>query len=423
MTAHVLALGRHSGIVDRLWAAGATTSLLCGPGSNLERVDTAEYQVVAVLDDDAEATWLRAAVALHAVTPFTAVVALDDPQAAIAARIAEQLRLQGTNPLDVVTDAHDKVRLRERLRGAGGHQPLVAVAAHPDDVVAFGQRYGWPVVVKPTFGAGSTGVTVGVTPPDAEAAFARASAYTADTRTGLVHVEEQLDGLLLTVDTFTVAGEHHVLMIGFELFSTTTPSPLYFCTGIPAPITPDQWDLVRGTMVETLDALGVETGPAHSEVFLATDETGTDTVTVVEVQLRLGGDFPELTHRLTGVDLGEVWAQHLLGADVTEHLLDLTDKVAELDAAAVFLWGAPDVSGVLRSVETADGNRPPEPELITRREPPFAVRTVTTLDDVPVAVLGEGRTPRHAIQQARRALSAIRLRTEVEPVTAQEDHE
>ena len=62
-------------------------------------------------------------------------------------------RGKGVHPgPDALVHAQDKVVMRERLSGLGVPCPVFAVVDGPDDLIAFGNRNGWPVIAKTSRG-------------------------------------------------------------------------------------------------------------------------------------------------------------------------------------------------------------------------------------------------------------------------------
>jgi biotin carboxylase len=211
------------------------------------------------------------------------------------------------------------------------------------------------------------------------------------------------------VDTFSHNGEHRVLMTGFELVGN--PHPVVVCTGVPAPLTPEQHAKVGSTVTAALTALGVLTGPAHTEVLV----DGQD-VFLVETQLRPGGDFPELTQAVTGLDAYQLWADQLLGGNP----LPSIDRARppERATAAVMMWGGPGARGTYESVRGISEmqNRSDVKWVHVIQEPPVASKLpVEALEDVPVGVLCVGSTVHAALRRAQRALQGVSMRVSQDP--------
>jgi biotin carboxylase len=110
------------------------------------------------LDDPRAAA--EAIVALDALRPLDAVVAVDDQGTLTAARAAERLGFRTNHP-DAVAAARDKLRMRTLLSRAEVSQPAFAVippSADALELTRLAELVGLPCVVKPTSLSGSQGV-------------------------------------------------------------------------------------------------------------------------------------------------------------------------------------------------------------------------------------------------------------------------
>jgi len=88
---------------------------------------------------------------------------------------------------DALVHAQDKLVLRRALAAAGEPQPVWAEVASVDEVAAFGDRHGWPVVVKtPRGGYDGRGVFVVDAPDDVAELFARYDVLLAEQRVPMV---------------------------------------------------------------------------------------------------------------------------------------------------------------------------------------------------------------------------------------------
>lgn len=397
---HVLVLGTFSDVVERLWAAGATTSLICD-GQVLHRhKGVGEHGSVTVTDGATDEELVAIAAGVHRVAPLTHAVSYDDATMVAAALIREELGLTGGEASSVVRAVHDKDRYRRALSGLGTAVPHRVVGG-VDDVLEFGRAHGWPLVVKPVSGSGSAGVTLNVGPDD----VAGALAWALEPRQGqstTVMVEEQVDGALITVDTFSHEGVHHVTSVGYEL--VTRPFPVVMATGVPAPLTEDLRDVIVDAVTTALTLLGVATGPAHHELLLRPDGRPA----LVETQLRPGGELPELTRASSGLDVYEVWTQQILGGDPTPLLV----REPEQRRSAIMLYPGADLDGRLLDILHLDQARaaPGVVHLDGSMGSGPELRRVRTIGDCEIAMLVGDETPARVLRRALAAMGKVRFR-------------
>ena len=105
-------------------------------------------------------------------TPIAAVVGVDEDTAVAAAAIADALGLTH-NPLESVTAARDKRRMRELLARGGAPSPRHRVFPLSGGAEGPAGEVAYPCVLKPTFLSGSRGVIRADTPDELRRAWRR----------------------------------------------------------------------------------------------------------------------------------------------------------------------------------------------------------------------------------------------------------
>ncbi|NNJ06192.1 ATP-grasp domain-containing protein [Streptomyces sp. PKU-MA01144] len=92
------------------------------------------------------------------VGPPTRVVALQETDLDLAARLRDELGLPGPGG-EQLHPLRDKLVMARRLRAAGVPVPVTAAAGDHTAVSAFASQHGWPVLLKPRRGTASAGIT------------------------------------------------------------------------------------------------------------------------------------------------------------------------------------------------------------------------------------------------------------------------
>ena len=185
-----------------------------------------------VLTRDAGTDVLVKLAALHRVRPAAAAVSFTEDFLLAGAMITEHLGVAG-NPLAPVRATRDKLQMRDLLSSHPDRTVAYAACATAADVRAFAECHGYPVVVKPTSGVGSRGVTLVEGSRDIDRALARSrEAFRAR-----VIVEAYVLGSEVSVETLTVGGEHEVLAIT-EKLTTGPPNFVEIGHQMPARRTP-----------------------------------------------------------------------------------------------------------------------------------------------------------------------------------------
>lgn len=276
------------------------------------REPSVHQRIIALRHDEGTAEWIAAAQAVHARDPFDRVASYAEKDQDKAAAVSEALSLPGHRP-ETVELAHDKVAMRERLARAGVDPTPSARVSDAGDVRSFGATHGYPVVLKPVAGAGSSGVSVIRSSDDIDEAWAWSSAGAVPEAGGLV-VEAYLEGIEVSVEGFSEAGRYQMVCV-----TGKAKDPVH-CVElghtVPGDFDPHLRSQLAEFVAQVLDALGIRDGVTHTEVVLTANGPR-----LVETHLRPGGD--EITTMVTdvfGVDLMDLMVEGSLGIPVLDRL-------------------------------------------------------------------------------------------------------
>lgn len=131
-------------------------------------------------------------------------------------------------------------------------------------------------------------------------------------RSGVVLIEEYMDGPEVSVEAFSIEGEPHIVTITDKL---VTEIPYFVEVGHtePSRLPLDIQEKIKEVAYEAIKAIGMKNGPTHTEIKITTEGPK-----LVEIGPRLGGDF--ITSRLvplsTGVDMINCSFSSLLGENI-----------------------------------------------------------------------------------------------------------
>ncbi len=178
----------------------------------------------------------------------------------VAALVNRELGWPG-NPPEALRAFQDKAKLREIVADRAGAPVAYAVCADHEQARAAVARIGFPCVIKPVGGSGSSGVQYLASPEEAEqhlASLAFTTAYI---------VEEFLRGAEYSVEAVSSPDGHRILAITEK---TTSGAPHFVETGHTLPVHLDPADeaAIAAVVTATLDAAGHRYGPSHTEVML-----------------------------------------------------------------------------------------------------------------------------------------------------------
>ncbi|MEO6501345.1 MAG: ATP-grasp domain-containing protein [Jatrophihabitantaceae bacterium] len=392
MSEHVLIFGNGYYIPDRLrtWARNGghsvSSSVICDPEQMVKIDEPEKLARIVVLPADATIDeWVAFARLVHELQPVTRIGSFSD-QGQVAAAAAGQALGLPAHSTETVRLVHDKYAMRQRLAEAGVESTASATVGDVAELRDFAAAHGYPCVVKPASGMASAGVSVIFEPAEAEAAFARAqgisreqgtmpalmtlpitlptqaadsSAKATDTPIQVI-VEKFLAGVQYSVECFSEQGEHQLVTITGKYSDPVSLVELGHV--MPAPLDPDQQEVIGAHVCRALDALGVEFGPTHTEIVLT--ESGPR---LIETHLRFGGDsIWDLVTDATGVDLVKNQWRQMIGEKVLPGIREtLRDPDRAPRCEAIWFAVAPP-SGVLVEIAGVDG---PHPDGVTVKWP------------------------------------------------------
>jgi hypothetical protein len=259
------------------------------------------------------------------------VIPWDEESILPGAALGEALGL-GWNPLAVVERCRDKAVMKEHLRRLG------TVRVNAGDVVkdaagarAFQRRVGrWPIVVKPTGGAGSEHVFFARDEND----LLRRCQQVLESGAGRVLLEEYIGG-----DELCVNGQvdcNGDLLVTDVWIYDRRPSHgvdnLYFET-TSVPTSDPRFGSLAQYAAKVVEGLGLRRAPIHLEVKV--DDRGP---CLIEIGARLaGGNLPVLASKLHGRSLLELAAVH--------YLSEMPARRSDIDYARYDRWQAKVVLG------------------------------------------------------------------------------
>lgn len=300
----VLLFGGKDATVDKARALGLRVVLIQHPERmSAHQADRADSVLVDDYTDWPTAQRL-AEEALRKWRP-DAIVSLTEAGLLPAARLAELHALPGMPPAEVVARLGDKWRMREHLaRHPSLALPFGAVGRE-EDLRSFGERAGYPFIVKPRAGAAGLGVMRVSAARETRAVWRRVrelDGSRSDRKSRMFTLdgffaEPMVPGPEFSVETFSFAGRHVVVAV-----TEKTVSDAHFAElghAVPARIGPADHDRIAATVRAFLDAVGLADGPTHTELRL-----GPDGPVVIESHPRIGGGcINELVLSAYGIDL------------------------------------------------------------------------------------------------------------------------
>ncbi len=218
------------------------------------------------------------------------------------ARAREALGMPGLS-VEAAVNFRDKSRMKDVLRGAGvpcARHALVGETAH---ALAFAEKVGFPLVVKPPAGAGGKSTFRLDRGSDLATFLERHPPNAAQPYL----YEEFVRGTEFSFDSVVINGKPV-----WHSISRYMPSPLevlendwiQWCVMLPRDISGAEFDPIREAAFNGLDALGLETGLSHMEWFRMADGR----IAISEVGARPpGAQFTSLLSYAHDINFYRAW--------------------------------------------------------------------------------------------------------------------
>ena len=223
------------------------------------------------------------------------------------ANAAEKLGLPG-NRYECVKLFVDKYLMREKCKELGIATIDYCRASSADEVRAFFDKVGAPIIIKPVDSCASKGVTRIDSADEIAPAFEEASQYSMG---GDVIVEQFIVGTELEVDSIVLGGNVKLLMYA-DLESFNLPNVFASTTRLYPSVQPD--DVVERLLDldrRIVEGFGLTQGLTHNEYIM--DRSGK--IHLLEVAARGGGTYisTNIARLQTGIDTSDFLVNAALG--------------------------------------------------------------------------------------------------------------
>ncbi len=293
--------------------------------------------------------------------------------------------------------ATDKIAMRKRMKERGVPIPDFYEINDPAGFLDVAERMPERFILKPADNAASRGVILidKTKDPDMEEAYRYCTQYS---RSGAALAEEFMEGPEVSVESFSVEGEPHIITITDKI---VTEVPFFVELGHtePSRLTNDQQLDIRRVAEAAIRAIGMQNGPTHTEIKVTPQGAK-----LVEIAARLGGDF--ITSRLvplsTGVDMIDCSFASLLGNDVKYK------STKEKGSAIRFIQGEKGELASVEGVETAKGMKGVEEIEIYKKSGEIIKRPENSSDRIG-HIIASGKDASEAAANAENALEVVKV--------------
>lgn len=348
---HVLIVGGGSDLIPRLRAVDTNvqTSVICRPSVLKFVYEIEKNNKVLVIEEKADTqAWVEHAGALHKIDPFDSVVSFAEIDQDKAAAISESLGLD-YHSSSTIEWVHNKLQMREQLRSTGVEDIPNALVMSAEEVIRFGKKWGYPLIIKPCKGRASAGVSVVYGPEDVAIKFERSNTATAPRlEPSPLIVERYLQGREYSVEAISEGGQHVILSI-VEKYKEEV-SKVEIGHMIPAILDSNTYTEIENHIIKVLDALNIRFGITHTEIMLT--EEGPR---VIETHVRAAGDdIPYLLQDSLGLDPLQYVVEQAAGESIYERLKRDVERAKRTQKGVAIWFVHTNLEGELLNVENTE---------------------------------------------------------------------
>lgn len=284
-------------------------------------------------EEEVNAEWCEYARHLHNRYPLAAVVSFHDNYQERALDIASSLNLPFFLSREVILQTRSKRLMRDKLRQAGIEQPAFAMLNSSEDLETFFARHHQSgIVIKPEIGSASEHVL----PIQNYSDLLPIKTLCGERGLYPALGEQFIEGQEYSVEAFSSNGCHHFLgLVKKEKFPNSTIEMGHI---FPAPLSSELQAAIVQYVGASLDALGLENGPSHTEIIL----DSRNFPHIVETHTRPGGDqIWRLLLEVTGINLMAICAEFALTGALNTLAGAATNEQRAPAAAIRFAHGTP----------------------------------------------------------------------------------
>ncbi len=238
-----------------------------------------------------------------------------DPAVVTAAYVQQQLGLPSMGPYESVCILQDKDLFRSFLAKNGFNVPRMKVFTSKEEALSDKQWYQFPVIVKPTDGSGSKGVTR----VDSFETLIPAIDHAFDfSRCKKIIVEEfiEKEGCSSDTDCFSVEGELRVVTFSAQRFDSGAANPYTpSAYSWPSTFSPEQEAYLTSELQRAISLLGMKTSLYNIETRIGTNHIPY----IMEITPRAGGNrLAEMVRYATGTDMVTAAVKAAMGENVSD---------------------------------------------------------------------------------------------------------
>ncbi|EQK41156.1 phosphoribosylglycinamide synthetase, ATP-grasp domain protein [[Clostridium] bifermentans ATCC 19299] len=317
---HILVIDGFIPVHLKLQELGARLTIICETGRIKGKYPNLYYRVIQVPWESTHEERISLAKAIHIIDPFDSIVNAHENNQYLTSKIAIELGLR-YHSLECIEKIYNKEKMRLALNKAGLDTTIGMKVTNKKDLDLFASKHGYPVVIKPSDGWASKGVSIVKNKLELEEAIS----WFNDSEYEQLYVEEYICGKEYSIECFTENKINKVVAIT-EKFKTNK-----HCIEIGqcdiANLDEHTIKNIEVFMDKFISIMGIAYGPSHTEVIIQDDNC----IKVIETHCRLGGDnIHLLVNNALGIDMIDLWARQILGECIIKKIHPIKNKYSAI---------------------------------------------------------------------------------------------
>ena len=320
-------------------------------------------------------------------------MATDMPMRSIAT-VCSKLGLAGIDQ-ETAFKATDKIAMIKAFKEHKVASPNFEVLNSESDTIERIKDFKLPCIMKPADSSGSRGIVKVLKKEDAVEAFEYSRKYS---KTGLVLMEEYMEGIEISVECFVINSKNNILAITEKL---TTGAPHFVEMGHtqPAEVSEKLKNDIGKVSKKAIKAIGIKEGPVHIEMMLTKEGPK-----MIELGARMGGDCitSHLVPLSTGIDMVKATIQSACGYEP-----ELTSRYNKA-AAIRYLVAEKGIISEISGIEQAKKIPGIQEVILVKNQGDISKEIESSTDRIGM-IISQGDCRNEAIKSCEKAIKEITI--------------
>ncbi|WP_158095049.1 ATP-grasp domain-containing protein [Gottfriedia luciferensis] len=325
------------------------TSVICRASEMpfLHRAQNHE-SIIVIKDDASVEQWIEYAKNLHRMDPIQQVSSFEELDQDKASAIADALNIK-FHDADTIRWINDKFEMRKRLNEINFEYTPAMLVTSVEDIKQFAKEHSYPLILKPSKGKSSTGISVINCEKQIEQAFewsTNATAPRLDHST--LMIEPLLEGREFSVEIISENGEHFVFGIVEKFVDQISKVEIGHV--FPAELPRNTEESIKEYVLKFLDSINLQNGFTHTDVILTADGPK-----IIETHLKPPGDkLPELIFDSIGINCIQFLIDQEAGIPIKENILEQLKSKSKKNKTSAIWYSFVNFDGILETIQNKD---------------------------------------------------------------------